>query len=133
MTKKSFPNPIVNELKGSAWFKRPEGTQDKPAPEADNHSAHRGDPVQQQETERSNGRTSDRPTDGANERTDERSNGAAKQSPRLTKRHSFEIYQDQWERFQKLRAQALLRGEQFNMSAIVRKAIDTALEQLERD
>ena len=121
MAKKSFSNPFTNELKGSPWFKHPESTEDVPAPDADDHPTHQDSSNQQQKTERPNGRTTERP------------NGEAKQVQRLTKRHSFEIYQDQWERFQKLRAQALLRGEQFNMSAIVREAIDTALKRLERE
>ena len=32
MAKKSFANPVVNELKGSAWFKRPDDAPSEPSP-----------------------------------------------------------------------------------------------------
>ena len=32
MSKKSFVNPVVNELKGSAWFKRPDDALREPSP-----------------------------------------------------------------------------------------------------
>ncbi len=32
MAKKSFVNPVVNELKGSAWFKRPDDSLSQPSP-----------------------------------------------------------------------------------------------------
>ena len=31
MAKKSFANPVVNELKGSAWFKRPDDSPSEPS------------------------------------------------------------------------------------------------------
>ena len=48
---------------------------------------------------------------------------------RITKRHPFEIYIDQLESLQKLKAQATLDNKKKNMSEMVREAIDEYLKK----
>lgn len=133
MAKKSFSNPVINELKGSAWFKR--------LPVADKSSNVTRKKAASEDSERKDEEVISKHAERPNDRTVERSNGrtvvrpndSTKQKSRITKRHSFEIYRDQLDRLLKLKAAALLKGEQFNMSAVVRDSLDKELDRLENE
>lgn len=106
--KKLNTTSIVNELKGqSAFFPQPQAAE----------------PGAPQITR----------TDGTIQRTAQPSERTlAKPIPqRDTKRHPFEIYRDQLERLQHLKARAMLRGQTRTLSEMVRAALDAYLAQNE--
>lgn len=122
MKKKLNENAIVNELRGrSSFFSRPSATEadDKPEPlEAT---------VFQNDTkEKPYDRTDDVPV-----RTDEQTVRPYGQPERPTKRHAFEIYEDQLARFRRLSALSELDGKRIGMSQMVRDALDDYLKTKE--
>lgn len=62
-------------------------------------------------------------------RTTVRPNDRTVERERITKRHAFEIYRDQYEALKKLKATAMLDGNNTSMSEMVREAIDTFLKK----
>lgn len=64
-----------------------------------------------------------------NARTPERANDRTVSSERSTKRHSFEIYEDQLASLKELKLQSILSNREKSMSEMVREALDRYLEQ----
>ncbi len=77
--------------------------------------------------ERKSERTPERPNAIPNVRTEFRSVNLPLK--RLTKRYSFEFYEDQIVQLKQLRVRAELEGRSLNLSQIVRHALDSFLEQ----
>jgi len=84
-------------------------------------------------SERVNTRSPERPNEKPNDRTDNRSEKRTPDVPtkRLTKRYSFEFYEDQVTQLKQLKYRAELRGESTTLSAIVRHALDLYLQAQE--
>lgn len=124
MTKKKLTNPVVNELKGSSWFRHPM-TKSKPGRSESAAATKVAEstpyPDEVEATERKSERT--------NDRTEKRSIHLP--IKRLTKRHSFEFYQDQLVKLNELKIRANLRGQQLSLSEVVRVALDAYLAELE--
>ena len=114
MTKKLNVDAITNELKESAFFRRPQREQpevDKPAPLPEKPIIQENQ-SEQDITERVNARTPVRP------------NGK-----RIITRNSFEIYEDQMDSLRKLSLQEKMEGKLGSMSQMVRDAIDAYLKE----
>ena len=81
-----------------------------------------------------NGRTVERNTERSNERTIFRSEKRTADLPtkRLTKRYSFEFYEDQLMKLKQLRYQAEMDGKRISLSDIVRQALDDYLQKKAR-
>ena len=90
-----------------------------------------------QKSERLNARTPEPPNgkpnglanDIPNDRTEKRTVDVP--TKRLTKRYSFEFYEDQITRLKQMKYQAEVRGESTTLSAIVRHALDLYLHSQE--
>lgn len=114
MAKKKLFNPVVNELKGSAWFRRPE-PEDIPQPPIPKAAAPK--PFGNNGFDKTNNRSE---TTVGTETT-----VSAKKSDRKTRRASFEIYEDQLNMIFKARATIELERKRFvGKSAIMREALD---------
>lgn len=104
MKKRLNEDQIVNELRGnSAYFT---------APPAESTSIY----------------APNERTDTPYDRTDEAHVRSYDRTPRRTKRHSFEIYEDQLQSLRRLSAQATLDGQPQSMSEMVRTALDHFLK-----
>jgi hypothetical protein len=79
--------------------------------------------------DRTDQRTKDRPEKRTGFRTDNRS--VLLPTKRLTKRYSFEFYEDQLASLKSIKIETELSGENISLSAIVRRAIDEYLERVE--
>lgn len=79
----------------------------------------------------STARSNERTNEDANVRTENRSLFRTVDLPqkRLTKRYSFEFYEDQIIALKQLRVRAELDGRNLNLSQLVRHALDLFLEQ----
>lgn len=120
--KKTLTNPFTgksenNEVSESAFFKRINPPETSPTTKTQSKRT----------VERPNVRTSER----SNNNTPERPNDRTVKLPkhRITKRYSFEFYEDQIISLKKLRFAAEMRGENFSMSEIVRIALDEYLNR----
>ena len=51
---------------------------------------------------------------------------------RMTRRYSFEFYDDQIKRVQKMKYEALLKGQTMSMSEVVRQALDFYFQNQDR-
>jgi hypothetical protein len=114
MSKKLNVDAITNELKESAFFRRPQQEQpekDKPAPLSEKPIIQENQPGQEV-PERVNARTPIRP------------NGK-----RIITRNSFETYEDQMDSLRKLSLQEKMEGKIGSMSQMVREAIDDYLKK----
>jgi hypothetical protein len=107
MSKKLNETTIVNELRGhSAFFRQPTPTPAEPPPET-------------AVSERTEIRTEDR----SEKRTDHLP------VKRLTKRYSFEFYDDQIVQLKRLKRDAEDRGENLTLSDMAREAFDQYLNR----
>lgn len=89
-------------------------------------SASNTEPPQSKRPER--GERNERPERGEGVQRGERLERPQK---RMRKRHSFDIYIDQYERLTALKLQAMLRGEERGLAKMVREALDAYLAQEE--
>ena len=137
MAKKSFSNPVINELKGSAWFKRPDAAASEPAPVKAPAVVPQAPAVVAAESpvpmtvavNRTNRSTV--PT-GQVYAAVNRTNRSSVQHPNKeqTKRLAYELYVSQIAKLRRLRAtRELSRNETVSYSQLVREAIDLLLEQ----
>lgn len=83
-------------------------------------------------TDSNNDSSQNKPKTSSN-RTTERPNDRTVERERITKRHAFEIYRDQYDKLKKIKAEAMLDGNNISMSEMVRDAIDAYLEKLNND
>ena len=121
MAKKVIPAGMVNELKGSSLFSRPQTAKTRPQPASQRTSKRRLPPKRVSiPTKRSISPPAVRP----NDRTDDYG--------RVKTRYAFEFFQDQIVRIKELRRSALINDRPFTMSDWVRKAIDKALKEVDR-
>lgn len=81
----------------------------------------------------SNNNSSQNKSKTSSNRTTERPNDRTAERERITKRHAFEIYRDQYDRLKKIKAEAMLNGNNTSMSEMVREAIDAYLEKHNND
>ena len=87
--------------------------------------------------ERTEDRTEDRSEHGANFRSVDRTAIRTKNrsvslpTKRLTKRYSFEFFEDQLTSIKKIKIETELSGENISLSEIVRRAIDEYLDKIE--
>ncbi len=137
MSKKTFSNPVVNELKGSAWFKRPDDSpSESPLPKAltvapkatDAASFESPVPVTAtvNRTQRSSVQTG-QVYDAVN-RT-QRSNVQQPKKER-TKRLAYDLYVSQIAQLRRVRAtRELSRNETVSYSQLVREAVDLLFEK----
>lgn len=144
MTKDFTTNPIANELKGSAWFRRPEEASPTPLPKPETklkpiteptvlipenhtisvHSVRKTVPVN-----RTKGSSVQKvPTYKQFERT----NSSSVQQPNKSriKRRAYDLYESQLTGLRRIRAtRELSRDSNVSMSELVREAVDLLLEK----
>lgn len=118
MSKKDLnPEGIINELKGQSVFFRQEA-EEQAAPLEDQEAT----PTVPEKTVRFSERKS--------ERTEIRSEKRSVVLPvrRLSRRYSFEFYDDQITRLKGLKHEAEMRGEKVSLSDMARQALDEYLK-----
>ncbi len=137
MAKKSFANPVINELKGSAWFKRPDDSPSETPPPKSPAVAPKGTntasfnspvpvTVPVNRTQRSSVQTG-HVYDAVN-RT-QRSNVQQPKKER-TKRLAYDLYVSQIAQLRRVRAtRELSRNETVSYSQLVREAVDLLFEK----
>jgi hypothetical protein len=83
-------------------------------------------------SERADERTDQRANDRSEERTEFRTDNRSVILPtkRLTKRYSFEFFEDQLASLKRIKIETELSGKNISLSAIVRRAIDEYLERV---
>ena len=135
---------IQNELRsGSVFFAQPSQVQEQSARSAssslpeptkskqnyrtkdlssDRSKVNRREVTTKQKTERPNGN----PFGNPNERTEIRT--VQKPTKRLTRRYSFEFFDDQINKLRRLKYKAEIRGERLTLSDMARQALDNYLE-----
>ena len=131
MNKKLNTTAVINELKGeSAFFRAPVSQPMKNEEGVSRKSVASSVPKRISppppaiyDTRRVS--VSERPDERSIARTDGRVSG------RETVRHAFEFYQDQIYNLKEMRRKALIKGQGFSMSEIVRTALDQYLAKLE--
>ena len=127
MAKKSFANPVVNELKGSAWFKRPDDAPSEPSlPKAPAFETSVPVTVPITRADRSTVPT------GQVYAAVNRTNRSSVQHPNKeqTKRLAYELYVSQIAKLRRLRAtRELSRNETVSYSQLVREAVDLLFEK----
>lgn len=137
MAKKTFSNPVINELKGSAWFKRPEATSENqtpsPAPAAAQKAAPPASietPVQETaaiiRTQRSDVRS------GHVYEAVNRTKRSTVQHPNIerTQRRAYDLLESQIISLRRIRAtRELSHNQTVSLSQLVREAVDLLLKQ----
>ena len=88
-------------------------------------------PQSQKIYERTENRTEDRSEIRTEERTETRTTGLPLK--RITKRYSFEFFEDQITRLKQIKYQTEMTGERIAMSVIVREALDEYLHNRSED
>lgn len=108
-SKKLDPQIIMNELRGQSAFFKKEETPPPPPPTTPNETESRRTEI----------------------RTDNRSEMRSQPFPtrRLTRRYSFEFYDDQITRVKGIKHDLEMQGERISMSDIVRDALDEYLNK----
>lgn len=137
MAKKSFANPVINELKGSAWFKRPTDSPSETPPATAPNVAQKATNTSSFEKPKSviipvnrTNRTTV-PT-GQLYAAVNRTNRSTVQHPKKeqTKRLAYELYVSQITDLRRLRAtRELSRNQTVSYSQLVREAVDLLLKQ----
>ena len=133
MAKKSFSNPVVNELKGSAWFKRPDSSPTlptsspapkTPSPQPMRHALAPTEPVNR--TNRSSVQS------GQVYEAFNRTNRSTVQLPNKerTQRRAYDLLESQIASLRRIRAtRELSHNKNVSMSELVREAVELLLKQ----
>lgn len=137
MGKKTFANPIVNELKGSAWFKRPDDSPSETSPPPAPAVALKAAPspsfessvpvtVPVNRTQRPSVQT------GQVYEAVNRTKRSTVQQPKKerTQRRAYDLFESQITNLFRVRAtRELSRNQTVSLSQLVREAVDLLLKQ----
>jgi hypothetical protein len=134
MSRKKYSDEAINELADSVYFKRPQPpTPVSPEPESEQTDIEPNPPlpapavVSQAADIRTKEPTNERINDSTSVRTSVRIS-----TKRIKTRYAFEFFQDQLEQLKQFSLDEKLVGEQGNMSAMVRDALDAYITKRNR-
>lgn len=131
MKKRLNETGIMNELRGgSSFFPKAKPPESDPVSKEDNKVVF---------SSQSTPTATETPIERKSDRTDNRSVGRSENrtvglpQKRLTRRYSFEFYDDQITRLKQLKYQAEMQGQRASLSDYARTALDRFLDEIEGD